>query len=102
MQKLLVKGDTCYADEFQCEYFGVFTQEEWDKITAAAKARFDEADGNEVELYFGTNECNTFESYEDWFNDFTISEISDELYTTLKKYFGKTFGTGDTFSIGDR
>lgn len=121
MKHLLVKASIDYADEFNCETFGVFTDKEWNDLCAEVKTAFknldneeeeendeeepDEswADTKEVEVYFGTNECLTFDSYKDWLANFAVKEITATEAKFLENNFGHTFGTGsDIFDIADR
>ena len=121
MKHLLVKGLVDYADEFDCEFFGIFTDKEWDDLCAEVKHAFEKQEDKEekvdldaepdadpdefrfpkeYEVYFGTNECLRFESYENWFEAFEVREISKEDYMFLKVQFGEQYGTGASAVFG--
>lgn len=92
MQKLLVVGSCDFADEFDCEFLKLFTQEEWDALNSAVKEKF--KGHKPVEICFGTNEFLTIRDYDDWRSCFTVEEISDSTYNELSGIFVVEFGTG--------
>jgi hypothetical protein len=101
MKYLLVTGNIDYADEFYCEMFGVFTEDEWNELCKKTKKFF--KNHSEVECYFGTNEQLIFEDYAHWVGSFKKKEISKEEADFLKKTFGDTFGTGsNAFDIHEQ
>lgn len=98
MSAVLVKVSADYADEFQCEEFKVFTQEEFNKFIEYYKNYFDE--NNEAEIYFGTNEFLIFESFTEFYDCLSVSEITDEEASVIQKLFGDySFGTSGVFSV---
>jgi crotonobetainyl-CoA:carnitine CoA-transferase CaiB-like acyl-CoA transferase len=116
MKYLLLTAEIDYADEFYCEMFGVFTDEQWKALCEKTKKFFDgdaekeddEEDdeygyGNDTEVYFGTNEALNFSDYKDWLQNFKKKEITKAQYDFLKDTFGKTWGTGSgAFTVGNR
>lgn len=90
MNHIIVKGEVCYADEFDCEAIFVTTQEKWDSICEKTERDFN----GSVEVCFGTNEYMEFASYEDWIQNFKVCPISEATYNELKLIFPRPFGTG--------
>jgi hypothetical protein len=88
MKKFLVKEDSCWADEFDLEGFKI--------IEAETKELVEEIllKGREFpcEIYFGSNECQEYESKEEFLNDISISEISDNDAEVLLRLLGTHFG----------
>ena len=88
----LVKFYDNWADEMYIEGFDIITKEE--------KKQFDKAINEDlvfpVEVYFGTNEENTYESAEDVLNCYTFTPLLDEEAETIKKFFGNAYGGGYT------
>ena len=94
----LIKYTADYADEFDCEGFGVFESTKWKSLCEKVEKSFVNCDN--VEVSFGTNESLYFDSYESWIKSFSEVDISEEEYNFIMKNFGKTFGTGDNiFSV---
>jgi hypothetical protein len=90
-----------YSDEFDCEGFGLFTNQEWSGIKSRVEKYFE--DHGNAEVYFGSNEAMFFDSYENWESCFTVRMISEDEYQAIKLIprYGRTFGTGNgIFSIG--
>lgn len=92
MKFLLIKASICWADEFDCEVFGVFTDKEWKDICKKTKKTFEE--NGQIEVAFGTNQCLEFSSYEDWLCHFKKTEITGLEAKFLKDNFGNMYGTG--------
>lgn len=97
---IFVKASFDYADEFDCECFGIFKEKAWNEIREEKKKQFDS--GREVEYSFGTNEALTFDSYEDWSRRLEIKLITKDQADVILKVFGEklccgcfSFGTGD-------
>lgn len=85
---ILLKCSFNYADEFDCEFFNIVTEEWWDKFKIdIKKARYP------IECYFGTNEGLTFDSYEDILLGITIIPITDKEHKIITKHLGDSFGT---------
>ena len=89
---IIAKYNKCYADEFDCEGFGIYTKKDWEKICKKTEAAFEKC--NHVEVSFGTNEGLDFSSYDEWFDSFDITEIEEDEANKLIKIFGESFGTG--------
>ena len=92
MKYIVAKYSADYADEFDCEGFGVFSKKQWDKLCKDTEKVF-ESKGS-IEVGFGTNEYLEFESYDDWFNTFDIYEVEEAEANLLIKLFGEAWGTG--------
>ncbi len=106
---VLVKATPNYADEFNCDSFGVFSKATWEMICKRTKTEFTE--NSDVEVCFGTNESLQFHDYKDWERDAEVTEITeDEAKFLIKLFDGDnsdilterfTYGTGDGyFNIG--
>ena len=97
---VFVKCNVCYADEFDCEFFGVFPKEVWEKKVEASKNI-----SGEIEIYFGTNEFLEVYSSKDWMRRITVKEISKEEALWLQEAFHHskdktpnfTWGTGSNY-----
>ena len=98
MQKyFLVKESGCWADEFNLEGFKVVEAENSEAaIDKVIKQRTDQS--YPIELYFGTNESQTYESREELVNDLGVQEITEEEFKVLNKLFPdcKTSAFGTT------
>ena len=90
----MVKYTKDYADEFDCEGFGVYPKKDWDKTCKKTEIAFE--DCHNVEVPFGTNEGLTFSSYDDWFDSLEVIEIEEEDAKKLIKLFGESFGTASS------
>lgn len=96
---LLVQGSCDYSDEFDCRFLCYMTSDEWEKDKAAAQLYFEE--NGTAEVYFGTNEWLEFDSYEDWEDCFTVTEISKSTFKEMKAIIPYAFGTGvGIFDLG--
>jgi hypothetical protein len=81
--KILVLTDYNWADECDFEGFCVMTQAELDKAKADVKKYFEK---NESFTHsYGTNEDESFESYEQVFDNVEEKKISDEEAKVLEK-----------------
>lgn len=90
----LVIGDKNYADEFDVEAYGVFTETQWKNKVKAMKELFEH--NGEVDAYFGTNEFLYFTSFKEWQSCLRIKNITEDEAKFLKKSFGpeNIWGTG--------
>lgn len=103
MKKLLVKGRCDWADEFDCEFLGLFTEDNWNSIVKYTKEGFEKHDGEEVSVYFGSNEYIEIDSYKQWLSCFTVVEIPDSMYEKLLEVFPSPFGVGrQLFGVASR
>lgn len=85
-EKLLIKFNSDWADEFDVSGFMVISFKDWQNhITNVAKQFLSTS---EIEVYFGTNESMTYESLLNYINKFTITPINSEEFLVLKKLFG--------------
>lgn len=89
---ILAQADKDWADEFSCEYFGVYTKEQWNEFCKKVKDAWGSHD--DIEVSFGTNESLSFSSYADWLQSFTVKAITEEEANAITKNLGETFGTG--------
>ena len=106
---VVITIDECFADEFNCEKFWIFTEDEVKRYNITAIINGEgipyAEDGEdkvsnpvwEGEHYFGTNQSLVFETIEDWQRQFKIRSISQEEYEFLKGLLGEEFGTGPNY-----
>lgn len=90
----LIKGSADWADEFDCEFFAVVTDEELQSLLDCAKSRLEEGT---IEVYIGTNEWFEIEDFDDWRSNLTFKDISDEEAKIIINYLGNCFGTGSGY-----
>ena len=83
--KLLVKYDSNWADEMDIDGFKVLTDKQWEKYQRDFKKHFKE---EWYTYYVGTNEEIEYGDFEEFRNDFNVSEITDEEAAVLEKLFG--------------
>jgi hypothetical protein len=92
VDKLLVKMDADYADEFSVYGFSIMSQEDYDKMMELAAKAIKHR--GEIEVGFGTNEGLLWDSVEGLKRSFTIRKITDQEAMTLENMFGTdSFGT---------
>ena len=92
--KLLVKYDSNWADEMDIDGFKVLTNEQWKKYQKGFEKHFKE----ECYSYcVGTNEEIEYNDFDEFRNDFKVSEITDEEAAVLKKLFAKVSTDGYGF-----
>lgn len=97
---VLLKIDTCWADEFDVEGFTVSTKEKWDEINEKLKDNFP----CDQEFYFGTNEFITFDSYEDWKSGIKVIPITEDEAKDIRRLFGSGYAQRldqVTYAFGD-
>jgi hypothetical protein len=86
MAKVLVKFYADYADEFDVKGFFITTQKKWDKHLEEVNTFFKDRT-EPVEVYFGTNECIEYDSFEEYKECFTVTPITKEENEVLNKFF---------------
>lgn len=95
-QRLLISINKCYADEFDVEAFWVTTVENFEvwkeKLSKSVISE-------DKEIYFGTNECISFDSYDDIIDSLRIKEISKSEAKTIIKLIGRTYGLIDLSAL---
>lgn len=92
--KLLVKYDSNWADEMDIDGFKVLTNEQWEQYQKDFKKHFKE----EGYIYYvGTNEEIEYNDFEEFRNDFNVSEITDEEAAVLEKLFANLSTNGYGF-----
>jgi hypothetical protein len=85
---VLAKFQCDWADEHDVYGLMVYdSMEELEKIFTYMAAYWEEYPNKEVELGFGTNQCLYFDSIEGFRECFTILDISNVEFETLKKFF---------------
>lgn len=94
----LVKEDSDWADEFGLQGFKIIgANSEEEVIEKVIRNCTNEDEKFPVELYFGTNEFQEYDSKEDLINDLSIQEITEDDLKVFLKFFpdcGKSaFGT---------
>ena len=116
---ILVKFSDNYG-EFDTQGFQIMTQGALDEFLAFARDSFIRAattvltperfvyhmqpglvfNDDEVECYFGTNECWTWASYEDFMSCLSFSQLGSNSSNMLTKHFGTQYGMFPS-SIGE-
>lgn len=84
---ILVKLDYNWADEFDVKSLWVTTQDEYNAFLDKL-SNFDINDS--CEIYFGTNECISFESYDELYNSLSERHVSKEFYDEFIKVVGSS------------
>lgn len=85
-QKLLIKYQADYADEFDVYGFFVETESDWEEHLKEAEEVIKNRD-EPYEAGFGTNEAIVYEDFGDYERCFTVSKITDEEYEVLSNLF---------------
>ena len=73
MKKVLVLFNDDWADEMDMNGFSIMREDQWNWHVSALKAS-----AYPVELYFGTNESNEYNSAEEIIRCYTVKAITDE------------------------
>ena len=93
MQKMLVKFECNWADEFNCEYFEIMSKEACDQLVEEIKTAI-----YPLEAGFGSNESFTFESPEEVLKCMRFQFLNPQEAKVFAKYFvNDSFGTGSIF-----
>ena len=82
--KILVKLEKDWADEFTVYSLWITTKKEFEEFTNKLKL-YDISE--ESEIYYGTNEYFSFDSYDDIIKSLSIYNISDGCYNEFFKIF---------------
>ncbi len=82
-QKVLVKFDADWADEFNCYGFSIMPETVWKKYKEDLKKL-----EWPQERYFGTNESFNWETRDEHLKDFKVKKISEKESEGLAKLFG--------------
>lgn len=89
MDKILIKMDYCWADEFDIECLWATTIQEFEDF----KSKLSKLDiSDDVEIYFGTNEWISFTSYEDIMDSLEVIYVPNTFHSIFTEYIGETFG----------
>ena len=88
LKKVLIIFEDNWADEMDLKGFDIISKAEWEyKKKELLHTEFP------IEVGFGTNEENTYETREDFIKHFKAHEISEKEESTIKKFFGNwSFG----------
>jgi len=89
--KVLVKLDVDWADEFTVQALWATTQGEYDTLIKVLS----EQDIQGQDIYYGTNEYFNFDSLEDLLSALTVQEISEAFYVEFINTIGTSFGMID-------
>ena len=101
---VLVAFNDNWADEMDVEGFHIYkSKEEFDKELKEEILDYAGIEDEEYENFIsgddfwytygiGSNESLEYESFKDLYNKFSITEISNEEYEILNKYFGCSYG----------
>jgi hypothetical protein len=92
MNYLLIKLEANWADEFDVDCLWVTTEkafEEWKEDMSKRDIAED------IEIYFGTNEFVSFESYDYIMQNLTVEPITQAFYVDFTNMIGETFGLVD-------
>lgn len=86
-QHILVTFNTNWADEMDIAGFRVFTRAEWDAEWSGLSAS-----AFPMEVYFGTNESNEYDTKEELQKEYTVTPISHAEVVMLDRLFSGNFG----------
>lgn len=90
----LVKEDSNWADEFGLQGFKlVKADNEEEVIEQVVRNCTDKDEKFPIELYFGTNEFQEYDTKEDLINDLSIQEITEDDVKVLLKLFPNCYST---------
>lgn len=89
MKYFIINEYSDYADEFSLEGFKLVKSESEEELKKELLSQFEFP----VELSFGTNEFQEYETEKDLMGDLSISEITEEEYTIIEKVLGTNYGT---------
>ena len=83
-----------YADEFDLVGFHLYTENQFNEFNNAAARLLDsEFEPDDLPIYyFGSNEEQYFDSWEDYKDSFTFREITLDEFETVKKLIGIKLG----------
>jgi len=78
-----------YADEFDCEFFNIVTDDFWEQFKEVIKRN-----KYPITVGFGTNEELEYDSAEDVLRNIEVKKITDEESEVIKRLLKKDFGVG--------
>lgn len=87
-EKVLVKFESNYADEFDVKGFRMFSKKEWNNIVKEIK----ESKAFPMNWSFGSNEEIEYETPNELLKKFEVVVISSDEVKILKKLFGDDYG----------
>ena len=83
-RRILVTYSSNWADEFDVVSSLIMTREEWKMMCEYARSIFKYKD--KIEHYVGSNQEITYTSFEEWFDCYSVSELTKEECTVLNKF----------------
>lgn len=86
------------GDEFDTHGIAILPIDKWEKSKKLVRDYFKDKDV--YELWFGTNECISLDSYENWMEGITVVEISSEQREVLYSVFDSRKVYNSVFSFG--
>lgn len=86
MSKLLLTWSPDWADECNYPGFEVMTSEKWEEYKKEVLAR------DNINWYFGTNECNEYRNPQELLDQITVTPISDSQAEVVHQLFEGSFG----------
>lgn len=87
--KILVKLETDWADEFMVQSIWLTTKSEFENfLDVLSKKDVNE----EVKVYYGTNQFIDFTSVDDIIDSLSVTSISEDYYNTIVDLLGSSFG----------
>lgn len=100
MNKILVKYEGNWVDEFDVKGYEIVTEEFFDEMINYSEQFFNDNfnGGNELEIYFGTNEAFMFDSHKDVLDFFTKTNLSFFTIDFIETIFGDNMGVGNMVS----
>lgn len=94
MKYFIVIEDGSWADEFDLSGYQLVQAETEDAALQVCADGYDIDDPDEypIELYFGTNESQTYSNKNELMQDIEIKEITEQEYNVISKVLGDSFG----------
>lgn len=84
--KVLVKFECNWADEFDMKGMIVMDRTKWAALDAKAQKWFEANPSDIYEEYFGTNEAFSWTDYKEWRDCYKVVEITEDEAVVLMKY----------------
>lgn len=97
MNKVLLKWNSSWADEFDVSGFSVMKMKDWEDYKESLRNR-----KLSFTLYVGTNEWIEYPNGQELLNEIKVEEISDQAEEVLFKYFEDGFGFLDFLYAAER
>ena len=99
---VVVIANVSWADEIDCEMFAVYPKGQWEDLVNETREAFKkvEAEGDQVSVTVGTNEDIEVSSFNEWFNEFKVKDITEDDAKVLRKLFGDSYSKRKGFTWG--